>query len=358
MKLVVDDSSNSSSSVLSHTRSQHGRNTPSFLKDRYRVLRTLGRGGFGVTYLARDLYLPCSPLCVVKQLCPKIQNAMALENARLRFYREAEMLSKLGSHAQIPRLLDYFEIDSEFYLVQEYVRGATLAREVQRSGPWSEQAVKEFLRQILPLLQFLHRNRIIHRDIKPQNLIRCHDDGRLVLIDFGAVKERVGQIGVSDMEASTTHFVGTIGFAPPEQIAMRPVFASDLYALGLTCLYLLTGAAPLQYDYDSQTGETSWQHLVEVSDHFARVITKMLRISLAERYHSADEILRSLNLEPYLDNLSPCLTHQPHPLVELNRSEPEGDRYLTPNERAARSIRDWRDRIKIRQLRSQKFFPL
>jgi len=214
--------------------------------DRYEIRKLLGRGGFGVTFLARDLGLPGSPLCVIKQLCPKVQDATALQKARQRFEQEAKSLGRLGSHSQIPQLLNYFETNGDFYLIQEYVRGSTLTKEVRRSGTFSEEKVKAFLQELLPLLRYVHKNRVIHRDIKPPNLLRCEDDGRLVLIDFGAVKERIAIVDHSSIRTST-QFVGTIGFAPPEQLSLRPVYASDLYAVGVTCLYLLTGKAPIEY---------------------------------------------------------------------------------------------------------------
>ncbi|OLP16747.1 serine/threonine protein kinase [Leptolyngbya sp. 'hensonii'] len=340
------------------TRSGHSRRTRRVFRGRYKVLRSLGRGGFGITYLAKDISLPGHPLCVIKKLSPKIDNPAILKNACQRFKKEAEILARLGSHAQIPQLLDYFEAKGQFFLVQEYIRGANLADELKRTGPWSEAEVKQFLKELLPLVRYVHQNQVIHRDIKPQNIIRCHDDGRLVLIDFGAIKEQLSDTEGTNAKAPTTHFVGTIGFAPPEQLAMRSVFASDIYAIGLTCLYLLTGQTPLQYDYDSLTGETRWKSLVKVSDHFAKVLTKMLKISLAERYQSVGEIIRALNLEPYLDNLSPCLTTQP-PASDAKQSQDSqpGQHYLTPIERTAEAIRDWRAKQKIRILRSNKCDP-
>jgi serine/threonine-protein kinase len=199
-------------------------------RDRYEVLRMLGRGGFGVTFLAKDVSLPGEPLCVIKQLCPKFSEPAALEIARKRFEREAKTLGKLGSHSQIPMLLNYFVANGEFYLVQEYVHGATLARLVRRHGCIPEAAAKRFLLEMLPLLQYIHDQQVIHRDIKPQNIIRCKEDGRLVLIDFGAVKEEIVQASDTSMKMPTTQFIGTVGFAPPEQITLRPVFGSDIYA--------------------------------------------------------------------------------------------------------------------------------
>lgn len=307
----------------------------------------LGRGGFGITFLARDRRLPGNPLCVIKQLCPKVQDPAALKKARQRFEQEAKTLSKLGSHSQIPQLLDYFEVDGDFYLVQEYIRGCTLNKEVRRSGLFSEGHVKEFLLEFLPLLKYVHQNQVIHRDIKPPNLLRCEDDGRLVLIDFGAVKERIIGIEHSSIRTST-QFVGTVGFAPPEQLSMRPLFSSDVYALGMTCLYLLTGKAPLEFEYEFTTGEVRWRNLVRVSDHFAKVLGKMLRISPRDRYQSAEEVLRAIELEPYLDRLLPCLTNQ-RPASVLPSSASNFQGYVPPLIRTAIAIREWQERLQARR---------
>ncbi|MBD2018114.1 serine/threonine protein kinase [Microcoleus sp. FACHB-53] len=325
-------------------------------RNRYEVLRMLGRGGFGVTFLAKDVLLPSEPLCVIKQLCPKVADPSALENAQKRFEREAKILGKLGSHSQIPRLLDYFIADGEFYLVQEYVRGSTLARLVRRSGCFSEEWVTRFLREMLVLLQYVHKQQVIHRDIKPQNIIRCQDDGRLVLIDFGAVKELVAQAGETSMKAPTTHFIGTVGFAPPEQFSLRPVFGSDIYALGITCLYLLTGKAPLDFDSDRHTGELLWQNSAQVSEPFAKVLSKMLKISLSERYQSVGSILRALDHESTPDNLARCLLtrHQPDPEALANRNETSTHSHHSPAAKAAIAIRDWKYRMQARQQQRQK----
>ncbi|MDX2228085.1 MAG: serine/threonine-protein kinase [Leptolyngbyaceae cyanobacterium bins.349] len=276
-------------------------------RDRYEILKILGRGGFGVTFLVRDVGLPGSPLCVIKQLCPKVSDPVALNRAKQRFEQEAKTLAKLGNHAQIPLLLDYFEADGEFYLIQEFVRGFTLAKEVRRQGPFSEAQVKQFLWEFLPLLQYIHSRHVIHRDIKPTNIIRCKDDGRLVLIDFGAVKETISQVDESGFRPSTTQFVGTVGFAPPEQLASRPVYSSDIYALGVTCLYLLSGRSPLEFDYEFVSGEVRWRDLIQVSDPFANVLSKMLKISPQDRCRSALDVINILQLEPYFQQLGDCL---------------------------------------------------
>ncbi|MCU0569105.1 MAG: serine/threonine-protein kinase [Oculatellaceae cyanobacterium Prado106] len=283
------------------------------LRDRYRVLQSLGQGGFGATFLSMDESLPGTPQCVIKQLRPATSSYHVLQMARDLFQREAKTLGKIGSHPQIPRLLDYFEVNREFYLVQEYVSGSTLQQEVKRSGPFSEAGVKQFLSEILPLMQFIHSQQVIHRDLKPANLIRRSQDKKLVLIDFGAVKDQVNPIlaSASEQTALTAYAIGTPGYAPPEQMAMRPVYASDIYALGVTCLYLLSGKSPKDMEYDPATGEIVWRNHIHISEHFTEVLRKMLEMSVRHRYQNATEVLRALELEPYMDSLARSMVNQP-----------------------------------------------
>lgn len=316
-------------------------------RDRYRVIKVLASGGFGVTYLAQDGGIPGSPLCVIKQLCPKVSSPMALERARRRFRQEAKVLARVGSHSQIPRLLDYFTIREGFYLVQEYIPGEVLTQEVRGGGKQTEAQVKQFLMELLPVVKFVHRCRIIHRDIKPPNIIRCEDDGRLVLIDFGAVRECLGVVDNHSLQNSMTHFVGTPGFAPPEQQALRPTYASDIYAIGMTCLFLLTGQTPAEFDVDAATGRVLWKHLVVLTPHFESVLAKMLQPDVAERYQTIDDVTRSLMLENYIDQLSEGLSCQAplsdRPPVDLDPRLAD-DSYLSPVQRQAISIRRWRTR--------------
>jgi serine/threonine-protein kinase len=319
-------------------------------RDRYAILRILGRGGFGITFLARNARLPGKPLCVIKQLCPRTTSSKSWERACQRFEKEAKTLAKLGSHSQIPMLLDYFEGNGEFYLVQEYVRGCTLAREVRRNGTKNEAQVKQFLQEVLSILKYVHQNRVIHRDIKPQNLLRCEDDGRLVMIDFGAVKETLVDIAEdSDHKTATTNFVGTMGFAPPEQFALRPVFASDIYAVGVTCLYLLTGKGPLEFEHDT-SGEICWQTKVNVSDSFARILGKMVKFSLDDRFKITDDVIQALAIDSNLPNLTNCLTTKP---LKLQPKPVPPQPYISPTTKNAIAIREWKAKLNNKQLHSQ-----
>lgn len=276
------------------------------LNERYQILGTLGKGGFGATFAAADMGLPGKPICVVKQLRPATDDPNVFRMAKELFEREARTLGKVGVHPQIPRLLDYFEDSQEFYLVQEYVKGNNLHQEVKQNGPFSEEGVKQFLSEILPILDYIHSEKVIHRDIKPANLIRRQTDKKLVLIDFGAVKNDVNSVlaaSTSPQTALTNFAIGTAVFAPPEQMAMRPVYASDIYAVGMTCIYLLTGMNLKDIEVNNQTGEMDWRKYVTVSDSFANVLKKMVELAIRHRYKSALEVLDALNLMPYEEGM-------------------------------------------------------
>jgi serine/threonine protein kinase, bacterial len=313
------------------------------LRDRYRVLHALGQGGFGATYLARDEVLPGQPNCVIKQLRPNTTAPHVMQMARELFEREAETLGRIGNHPQVPRLLDYFEANQEFYLVQEYVSGATIQQEVKRNGCFSELKVKQFLSEILPVMDYIHSQQVIHRDIKPANLIRRSHDQKLVLIDFGAVKNHVQNTvnNASENTAFTSFAIGTPGFAPPEQMAMRPVFASDIYALGITCIYMLSGKAPKDMSYDPATGELLWRQYMQITDHFAAVLSKMMDISVRHRYQTATEVFRALDLEPYLDSLTNSLNtvNRNHSTANGISSIPNSQVPLSPAARTALAIK-------------------
>lgn len=301
------------------------------LRDRYTAIRALAQGGFGATFLAKDDSLPGEPVCVIKQLRPTTNTPEVLKMARELFAREANTLGRIGNHPQVPRLLDYFEDNQQFYLVQEFVNGWTIQQEIKRNGPMSEAGVKQFLSEILGILQYIHSQQVIHRDIKPNNLIRRSEDGRLVLIDFGAVKNQVTHTLGNQHEANTAFAVGTAGFAPPEQIAMRPVYASDVYAVGITCLYLLTGKSPKDFDYNSLTGEMQWEKEVHISEHMIDVLKKMLEASVRRRYQSAQDVLKALDLEPYIDSMSKGMVTQPTKRNSSSSTQERSNSYTAPS---------------------------
>jgi serine/threonine protein kinase, bacterial len=268
------------------------------VRNRYRATKSLGQGGFGATFAAVDMSLPGEPVCVLKQLRPSNNHEKFLKMARELFEREARTLGKIGNHPQVPRLLDYFEERQNFYLVQDFVSGHTLHQEVRKQGLFDEQKIREFLVEILPIIHYIHGKEVIHRDIKPANIIRRDHDHTLVLIDFGAVKNEVSQVSASDAAnvANTQFAVGTSGYAPPEQLAMRPTFASDIYALGITSIYLMTGKSPKDIEHNDKTGEMLWQKSVELSQPMLSILGKMLEPSVKHRFQSAEQVLRSLEL--------------------------------------------------------------
>jgi serine/threonine protein kinase len=265
------------------------------LKNRYRILEQLGRGGFGDTYLAEDWDLPNHPLCVVKHLKPRNPSQAVLVFARRLFNSEAQVLYRLGNeHDQIPRLFAHFEENSEFYLVQEFVDGHDLSKEIIRGKRLSENEVNKLLQDILEVLATVHQQNIIHRDIKPQNLMRRRKDGRIVLIDFGIVKE-ISALGINAQgQTSTTIAVGTPGYTPSEQLNGHPKLCSDIYAVGMVGIQALTGILPCQLQKDPDTLEVIWRIHAEVSDTLANILTKMVRYDFSQRYQTATAALQSL----------------------------------------------------------------
>jgi tRNA A-37 threonylcarbamoyl transferase component Bud32 len=263
------------------------------LMGRYTIRKVLGSGGFGETYIAEDTQRPGSPACVVKQLRPNTNNPKLFQLARRLFQQEAETLEKLGSHEQIPQLLAYFEEDQEFYLVQEFIPGQPLSSELSLGKQVPEFRVVAILQELLSILEFVHSHHVIHRDIKPSNIIRRRSDEKLVLIDFGAVKE-ISQLTENDRHTGFTVGIGTQGYMPNEQCAGNPRFNSDLYAVGMTGIQALTGLSPSQLTQDKNTGEIPWKHRAQVSYALAEVLSKMVRYDFRKRYQSATEALQAL----------------------------------------------------------------
>jgi serine/threonine protein kinase len=272
--------------------------TSPLLNNRYRIIQALGTGGFGETFLAEDTHMPSRRRCVIKQLKPVANNPQIGEFVQRRFEREAAILEQLGEgNGQIPNLYAYFTEAGRFYLVQEWISGKTLFQKVQQQGLLDEIAVKQFLVDILPVLEYIHGNGVIHRDIKPSNIIFRQQDGKPVLIDFGIAKEIMSTAVNARGEFTTSVAIGTRGYMSPEQAAGKPVFASDLYSLGLTAIYLLTGKLPHQLDNNLRTGEINWRpDNSKISDSLAAVIDKAVRTLASDRFSTAAEMLTALQL--------------------------------------------------------------
>ncbi|NJR58391.1 MAG: protein kinase [Cyanobacteria bacterium CRU_2_1] len=304
--------------------------TPEVLNNRYRVVRVLASGGFGETFLAEDTFLPSKRLCVLKQLRLMTNNAQVYQIVQERFQREAAILEELGrSSSQIPELYAYFEEGGRFYLVQEWIEGHTLADIVHIEGAFSEEEVRELLEKTLTVLDYIHARRIIHRDIKPDNIIIRHGDAKPVLIDFGAVKETVGTVLNSQGHTVSSIVIGTPGYMPPEQAAGRPVFSSDLYSLGLTAIYLLTGKKPQDLEVDPITGDLLWRSLVpQVSYSLAEILDKVIQYHPRDRFPVAQDLLNVLQSNLPFSTSIPSIP--PTQTIPASASDPSRHPSLPP----------------------------
>ena len=279
------------------------------LAGRYELTRVLGAGGFGQTYLAMDTHgglvgesgldkaqagqTALGSYCVVKQLKPASQDRSFLTVARRLFETEAKTLRRLGSHPQIPSLIDSFEEDNEFYLVQEYVDGTSLEDEIAAAGQFDETRAIALLEGVLPVLDFIHEHHVIHRDLKPDNLIRRRDSNEIVLIDFGAVKEIRTRI-ITGEQTALTIGIGTQGYTPSEQLAGKPRYSSDIFALGMTAIQAVTGKAPVDLPEDPSRLEACWEGCAEVSPGLVVLLNKMTRHYIYQRYDSVQAVQADL----------------------------------------------------------------
>ncbi|TAF58030.1 MAG: serine/threonine protein kinase [Oscillatoriales cyanobacterium] len=274
--------------------------TKLLLRERYRAIKPLGRGGFGRTFLAVDEDKPSKPRCAIKQFFPLSQGTSSAEKAAELFNREAVRLDELGKHPQIPELLAHFQQERYQYLVQEFIEGQNLQQELAGAGVFSENQIRSLLNDLLPVLEFVHSRNVIHRDIKPPNIIRRRVSqtpiiytyptltGELVLVDFGAAKLVEGL-------RETGTVIGSPEFVAPEQIRGQAVYASDLYSLGVTCIYLLTQISPFDL-FDINQDVWVWRDFlkVKVDRKLSRILDKMIEPSLSRRYKSVAEILQDL----------------------------------------------------------------
>ncbi|MGB3761011.1 MAG: serine/threonine-protein kinase [Rivularia sp. (in: cyanobacteria)] len=275
------------------------------LRNRFRVIRVLSQeGGFGKTYLAQDSDKLNEP-CVIKQLAPRIEGNWALKKAVELFEKEAQRLQELGENPQIPKLLAYFEQDSCLYLVQQFIDGQNLLEELEarREGDiwlrcYNEKEIREFLLNLLPVLHFVHEHGVVHRDIKPQNIIRRISPQNLiadlVLIDFGSSKELKPTL---KLKVGTS--IGSHGYSAIEQIRDGLAYpASDLFSVGATCFHLMTGMSPFQlWTEHGYSWMNNWEKYLNypISDELADVIDRLLKKDLEQRYKSAVEVIADLN---------------------------------------------------------------
>jgi serine/threonine protein kinase len=257
------------------------------LRERYIPKSILGQGGFGRTFLAIDEDKPSKPYCVIKQFLPQAQGTDSIEKASQLFSQEAQRLEELGKHPQIPELMAYFTSDNRQYLVQEFVKGETLQTELNKNGVFSEQQIRGLLRELLQILEFVHSQQVIHRDIKPENIIRSSDN-QLFLVDFGAAK-----IVKPQQRTATGTIIGSAEYCAPEQSMGKPLFISDLYSLGVTCLHLLTGVSPFDL-YSPMEGEWVWRDYLNgnlVSDELGKILEKLASPIAKHRYQSVKQVV-------------------------------------------------------------------
>ncbi|GAB4199833.1 MAG: hypothetical protein Fur006_50850 [Coleofasciculaceae cyanobacterium] len=269
------------------------------LKDRYRATKPLGRGGCSRTFSSVDQDRLNHP-CVIKLfVTPPEQDRKATE----LFNQEAVRLYQLGKHEQIPEFYAHFEQDNRLYLVQEFIDGQTLLDELEErkksgSSLYQEPEIRSILTDLLPVLKFIHEQGVIHRDIKPANIIRRYKDGKLILIDFGIAKQATAKT-----LAEQGTMIGTVGYAPAEQLQYGEAYpASDLYALGATCIHLLTGIHPFNL-YNSLEGFWLWKENLPpgtaISPQLEDVLDKLLQVIVKDRYQSVNEVLKALNFSDF-----------------------------------------------------------
>jgi serine/threonine-protein kinase len=280
------------------------------IDQRYHIIQSLGQGGFGTTWLAQDTKRPGNPLCVVKQFTPPSTGSDDLKKLQALFDQEAEILEKLGKHDQIPTLLAHFAENQELFIVQEYIEGHDLNDELTSGQKMSESDVIKLLIEILEVLGFVHKNGVIHRDITPRNIRRRQSDNKIVLIDFGAVKQISTQVINNQGQITSSLIIRTPGYMPPERERGITIFSSDIYLVGIIALQALTGLRPEESKdnniEDKNTLKIVWRDHVTVNPHLAEILDKMVASDPIKRYHTAKDALEALE-DLSSSNVSPNL---------------------------------------------------
>ena len=255
------------------------------IKERYRVVKSIGKGRFCQTFLAVDEgQFPPLP-CVIQQF--------KYQNQRLEEF--SKQLAELSKHPQIPTIYTYFRENNYFYLVQAYIEGENLANLLTEQGTFNETQIWQFLTNILPIVKFIHDHNIIHRDVKPENII-CQSPASLndlFLVDFSTAKLAT----LIDQLTSET-VIGSPEYLAPEQAKGKAVFASDLYSLGLTCIHLLTQISPFDL-FDITNNTWVWrQYLnIPISETLGLILDKLLQNSLNKRFQTAAEIMQIMGID-------------------------------------------------------------
>lgn len=267
------------------------------IQNRYHIIEQIGRGNSGITFIAEDLE-SFNDLCVVKQFKPRSHKPQELEIAKRLFKTEARILGKLGSHDRIPCLFAHFVSKQDFFIVQELIKGQDLSKELAQRRYFPQEDILDLLEDVLEILVFAQESGVIHRDIKPSNLIRRDLDSKIVLIDFGSVK----QISMSEDEAESkkipTIIVGTKNYVPLEQVMGNPGFYSDVYSLGIVAVQAITGKLSSELETNNQ-GKILWQDNLREENRYnprlLKIIDKAIRQDHQERYQSAQEILNDVS---------------------------------------------------------------
>jgi serine/threonine protein kinase len=261
------------------------------INEQYKIIYLLGGGGFGRAYLAQDIKSSTKLWCVVKQFQPSINpiNPVNLETAKRLFYTEAEALKILGKHDRIPQLLNFFEEEKQLYLVEDFVEGYEFSEELENSR-FSEKQIYNFLLDILEIIKFIQDNNVIHRDISPDNLVKRKLDNKLVLIDFGAVKQVLIDSNGRRRQTKTI-IIGKEDYMPDEQANGRPGFYSDVYAVGVIGIQACIGNIPSR---DYETGEIIWRNMAHISPELADILDRMTSCYFKHRYQSASEVITDL----------------------------------------------------------------
>ncbi len=294
------------------------------LNNRYQVIQLLGAGGFGETSLAEDTHLPSRRRFVIKELKPINNDPETSQIIQQRFEREAAILENLGETSdQIPKLYAYFPENGKFYLVQEWIEGQTLTNIIQSKGKLNETIVREILLSLLSVLDYVHSKGIIHRDIKPDNIILRSQDNKPVLIDFGAVKETIRTVINPSGNPVQSIVIGTPGYMPSEQAIGRPVYATDIYSLGLTAIYLLTGKQPQELETHPQTGQILWQqYAAGISPEMVQILTQAIEPRPSDRYTTASKMLYNLKSGHNTGHNNYISSHSPTTRATISLSPP------------------------------------
>ncbi|MCT7951865.1 serine/threonine protein kinase [Ancylothrix sp. C2] len=259
------------------------------LGNRYRALKILSQNSTSRRFLAIDEHQPTKPKCVIEQFLPLGTNVpiskIKLEIAEI-FTQEAANLELLNKHPKTPKMLAFFPKEQYPTWVKEYIDGQSIAKTLNKTGPYNQTQIRNLLAEVLPVLEFAHSQNILHSDITPENIINT-PEGKHILTGFGCA-----QLAYKTAKFRPGSRIGTPPYTAPEQTRGQTTNASDIYSLGLTCIHLLTGISPIKL-YDKSKKTWIWQETLgqnTIIRELAFLLDKMIERSSAERYQSIREI--------------------------------------------------------------------